>query len=273
MRLYQNDHLATEISDKDTRHILWSQDIAIAQLEQAMAANMLQVDQANCVLGMASDSIAYSPFGHFERSNSTALLAFNGQRFDLIIKGYALGNGYRIYYPNLARFGSPDTLSPFSRGGLNAYSYCEGDPINRADPSGHFSLLKPRTWFRSSNKKVKQRTKALDDMRPTLEETTKVLSNNHKKYRRTYDLEDLHNVKAARKNLFEIVPIAVRKHEGIKKYRPDYQNETVEAAVATLISTKIETPKYKATKDTKSWFDHHTPKDDQYDDANYIRKT
>ncbi|MEE4636302.1 RHS repeat-associated core domain-containing protein [Pseudomonas alliivorans] len=35
------------------------------------------------------------------------------------------------------RFNQPDNLSPFGRGGLNAYAYCLGDPVNRGDPSGH----------------------------------------------------------------------------------------------------------------------------------------
>lgn len=35
------------------------------------------------------------------------------------------------------RFISPDNLSPFSRGGCNSYAYCEGDPINYIDHSGH----------------------------------------------------------------------------------------------------------------------------------------
>jgi len=33
------------------------------------------------------------------------------------------------------RFLSPDTLSPFDEGGLNAYCYCLGDPVNHHDPS------------------------------------------------------------------------------------------------------------------------------------------
>ncbi|MFC9753074.1 RHS repeat-associated core domain-containing protein [Streptomyces sp. NPDC056921] len=37
----------------------------------------------------------------------------------------------------LARFHSPDSLSPFGDAGLNAYAYCLGDPINRVDPTGH----------------------------------------------------------------------------------------------------------------------------------------
>jgi len=40
----------------------------------------------------------------------------------------------------IMRFNSPDTLSPFSLGGLNAYAYCLGDPINLKDPSGYAPL-------------------------------------------------------------------------------------------------------------------------------------
>jgi hypothetical protein len=34
------------------------------------------------------------------------------------------------------RFHSPDRLSPFGKGGVNAYAYCGGSPVNRTDPSG-----------------------------------------------------------------------------------------------------------------------------------------
>ena len=67
------------------------------------------------------------------------ILGFNGERADPISGHYHLGNGYRAYSPVLMRFTCPDSWSPFGAGGINPYAYCEGDPINRADPSGHMS--------------------------------------------------------------------------------------------------------------------------------------
>ena len=67
------------------------------------------------------------------------VLGFNGERADPISGHYHLGNGYRAYSPVLMRFTCPDSWSPFGAGGINPYAYCEGDPINRADPSGHMS--------------------------------------------------------------------------------------------------------------------------------------
>ncbi|KOC88182.1 RHS repeat-associated core domain-containing protein [Winslowiella iniecta] len=64
---------------------------------------------------------------------------FNGQRLDPVGGFYALGHGYRAYNPGIKRFNCPDRLSPFNAGGINPYAYCDGDPINRCDPSGHFS--------------------------------------------------------------------------------------------------------------------------------------
>jgi RHS repeat-associated protein len=66
------------------------------------------------------------------------LLGFNGQRAEPVTGHYLLGNGYRAFNPVLMRFNSPDSLSPFGKGGVNAYGYCQGNPINRSDPTGHF---------------------------------------------------------------------------------------------------------------------------------------
>ena len=67
----------------------------------------------------------------------SSVLGFNGERIDPVLGGYHLGNGYRLYSPSLRRFTSPDSMSPFGAGGINPYAYCEGDPINNTDPTGH----------------------------------------------------------------------------------------------------------------------------------------
>jgi RHS repeat-associated protein len=83
-------------------------------------------------------------FSHFLITEATGmsycLSAFNGERPDSISGHYHLGNGYRAYSPVLGRFTAPDSWSPFRAGGINPYACCAGDPVNRADPSGHFSL-------------------------------------------------------------------------------------------------------------------------------------
>lgn len=69
---------------------------------------------------------------------------FNGVANDSEINSQHLGNGYRIYNPSLMRFHVQDSLSPFSKGGVNAYGYVSGDPLNYVDPSGH---MKKSTIF------------------------------------------------------------------------------------------------------------------------------
>lgn len=71
--------------------------------------------------------------------SSPPLCACHGQRADLLSGHLHPGNGYREYTPALARFTTPDSLSPFGVGGINAYLWCDDDPINHRDPSGHLS--------------------------------------------------------------------------------------------------------------------------------------
>ncbi|WP_186650395.1 RHS repeat domain-containing protein [Fluviispira vulneris] len=88
----------------------------------------------------------YTPYGECNNNKADSTeplikrhnIGFNGSRLDPITNLYHLGNGQRAYSPELMVFLSPDPLSPFGKGGLNSYSYCNGDPINNQDPSGLF---------------------------------------------------------------------------------------------------------------------------------------
>jgi len=103
-----------------------------------MSNLLLMTDWQQSVLGgPAHISRAYSPYGAVTSPLVTGL-AFCGQNRDPLTGNYPLGNGHRVYSPTLMRFQSPDALSPFERGGINAYGYCAGDPVNRIDPSGRW---------------------------------------------------------------------------------------------------------------------------------------
>ncbi|MCE0913865.1 MULTISPECIES: RHS repeat-associated core domain-containing protein [unclassified Pseudomonas] len=79
---------------------------------------------------------AYTPYGQRSPSSFPTALGFTGQPFEQALDGYVLGS-YRVYSTRLMRFLSGDSWSPFGGGGLNAYCYCRGNPVDRRDPTGH----------------------------------------------------------------------------------------------------------------------------------------
>ena len=104
---------------------------------------LLATDRSQSIIGEIVDgqtkTIGYSAYGEQSAQQKVETrLGFNGQLREADIGWYLLGNGYRAYNPRLMRFHSPDSWSPFRGGGLNAYMYCVGDPVNRVDPTGHF---------------------------------------------------------------------------------------------------------------------------------------
>lgn len=108
---------------------------------------LLAADDKHSILAEVSESqtcsIAYSAYGHQSTQQVIATrLGFNGELQEARLGWYFLGKGYRVYNPVLMRFHSPDSWSPFGKGGLNAYMYCVGDPVNYSDPTGHVWLLK-----------------------------------------------------------------------------------------------------------------------------------
>ena len=136
-RFYKAGQLVTEVQGSEHRTYLRSDSQLLARKNQS-ASTLFATDTQNSVLHAEDTAIGYTPYGHHEADTGLpGLPGFNGEQPDPITGHDLLGNGYRAYNPTLMRFNSPDSLSPFGDGGLNAYAYCVGDPVNRSDPTGH----------------------------------------------------------------------------------------------------------------------------------------
>jgi RHS repeat-associated protein len=143
---YRGGELVNEIRSKDAWRYLRAGDSCVAQRNEGTRAGtwLMGVDMAGTVLEARKEketlAYAYTPYGHVAaESHGDIGLGYNGERMDPLTGVSHLGNGYRAYNPALMRFNAPDSMSPFGAGGPNPYAYCEADPINASDPSGHLS--------------------------------------------------------------------------------------------------------------------------------------
>lgn len=148
-QFYLENRLVCEIRQAVARRFLRHGPQVFAarhyQSQPPTESMLLGRDQSHSVLHAvgpsASSEQVYTPYGY--NADTSALQnipGFNGEPLDAITGHYRLGNGYRAFNPALMRFNTPDSQSPFGQGGLNAYSYCLGDPVNRNDPDGHVSF-------------------------------------------------------------------------------------------------------------------------------------
>ncbi|WP_339538228.1 RHS repeat domain-containing protein [Pseudomonas sp. RA_15y_Pfl2_54] len=145
-RYYHEGRVANEVSGENSSSVLRHGGLLVGQQQLGLkaGAQLFGTDQQQSVLAALGEEqltdCTYSPYGHRPAEGGLFSLAgFNGEQLDPVTGLYLLGNGYRAYSPTLMRFLAPDNMSPFGEGGLNAYAYCLGDPVNRVDPTGHIS--------------------------------------------------------------------------------------------------------------------------------------
>jgi RHS repeat-associated protein len=130
--------------------------MALPTRRQDVGTLLLGCNTHNTVLAEIDSTLinasVYTAHGHRSaQMTPTGRLGFNGALTEANTGWQLLGNGYRAYNPVLMRFHSPDSLSPFGEGGLNAYAYCKGDPVNFTDPTGHGFF----TWLKMAKRLVK----------------------------------------------------------------------------------------------------------------------
>lgn len=147
-RFYNNKRLTTQIQGASRCSIVQHDNLLLGQQRYGLAPEtiLLTTDVQGSVINLSSvqgiNGLVYSPYGHHPAQNELiSLLGFNGESVDPVTGHYLLGNGYRAYNPVLMRFNSPDQLSPFGKGGINAYAYCSGNPVGRVDTDG-------RSWWK-----------------------------------------------------------------------------------------------------------------------------
>ncbi|SHN04173.1 RHS repeat-associated core domain-containing protein [Pseudomonas asturiensis] len=144
-RFFQKNRLTTHLQGQTRRTLLHANEQLLAlQLGQNQTTTyvLLATDQQNSVIMTPKEKASFTPYGQrHPQANPMNLPGFTGQQADPVTGHYLLGNGYRGFNPILMTFNSPDSLSPFGEGGLNAYAYCKGDPVNQIDPSGHAPVL------------------------------------------------------------------------------------------------------------------------------------
>ncbi|MNJ41332.1 tRNA nuclease WapA precursor [compost metagenome] len=100
---------------------------------------LLGCDAQGSVRLEADDSVRsrhYSTHGAEQEEAANGPYGYTGERREPL-SGWYIPAGYRPYDPIIMGFISPDSESPFGRGGINPYAYCAGDPVNRIDPDGH----------------------------------------------------------------------------------------------------------------------------------------
>ncbi|EGH70993.1 RHS repeat-associated core domain-containing protein, partial [Pseudomonas syringae] len=130
---YQKTLLATQIQGQVQHTLMRTDEHLLACLSaenNQRDGALLATDQQQSVTVAQGLEFAYTPYGHRHPSGTANLPGFTGQRVDPVTGHYLLGNGYRAFNPVLMRFNSPDSLSPFGEGWVNAYGYCGGDPVN-----------------------------------------------------------------------------------------------------------------------------------------------
>jgi len=155
MRFFmQHERVHVALSDSIAVVYLRAQSCDLAETrltKETTQSALLAVDTGDSVVRVntqaQTESVTYNVYGlHSHGEIPPQRPAFNGHL--LVCHLYLLGNGYRAYNSVLMRFQSPDSLSPFTVGGLNCYAYCTGDPINYADPSGHGRIRSPKALDR-----------------------------------------------------------------------------------------------------------------------------
>lgn len=186
---------------------------------------------------------------------------------------YLLGQGHRGFSTEIGRFIAPDNAgSPFGRGGINTFTYCLNDPMNRKDETGMWSIFKPRTWFRNTETKIRQRRGVIADQKTEVISKTNALNNLVAKRPYRGDIIQPY-IDSTAEQLEKIYKRSKRKAEGVNKYQDkDHRYLFPHLTAAKQALDAAPKPAYTPQGNTRkegNWASPTRTRDDPYDDKNY----
>ncbi len=226
LMFYQNGKLMTVRGDRSTRTAFRAGHQPLAETSTDIQCHplLLFTDGKGSALAtkssQQSEAHAHSPYGHTSPPSRT-LTNFNGENLELHTQCYLLGNGYRAFSPSLMRFISPDSWSPFGAGGINAYMYCAGDPVNHTDSSGHIKF-----WFTRRSKSNGVIIPALVDAAKTHQSISRALVSPNFGAPPTYDQAKIMHQATAITDLYNAFAKDVReKSKAIPIHHPIYGSQ------------------------------------------------
>ncbi len=149
-------NLYEEVGDRKTKFIyLGGTRVASVTGDEVMYYHTDHLGGLNVLTdkaGMVRQLVEYESFGQISKQEkygndfATAWYYFTGKPVD--DETGLMYYGARYYNPKLGRFITPDTIipNPARPQSLNRYSYCENNPVNFTDPTGH----KKKSWWKKA---------------------------------------------------------------------------------------------------------------------------
>ena len=137
MRFYSGTKVIQEVNGSSVNDFVRYGNNVIAQVSGGTSKTFGYNFQSSIVSVTDGSSTATTTYGPFGSGDNGARIGFNGELKDISDPNYyPLGNGTRGFMAGVGRFISSDTYY-MSSGEINPYAYCDADPVNAADPSGH----------------------------------------------------------------------------------------------------------------------------------------
>ncbi|HDS1058868.1 RHS repeat-associated core domain-containing protein [Pseudomonas putida] len=144
LHFYMHTHLHSVLTSAASATFFRDSSVVLAELlceANQTATTLVGSDMARSPITRSTENTSlpqvYTSYGYEQPPEPTLkLTGFTGQPRSVSAHLYLMGSGRRAYNTALMRFCSPDDLSPFSKGGVNAYAYCNNDPTNYSDQSG-----------------------------------------------------------------------------------------------------------------------------------------